>query len=64
MSLKDLKIPDDVEPPSKQLTPFERKRAAATTYEDLVALGYEEGMEFPEAWAKRVWRARNQSILE
>ena len=63
MSIPILKIPAGVEKPSeKVLTPFERKRAAATTYEQLVALGYEEGMEFPEAWAERVWYARQSKL--
>ena len=42
----------------KELTPFERKRSAATTYEELVDLGYNQGMDFPENWAEHVLKAR------
>ena len=60
MSLKNLRISDDTEMSSKkEATPFEQRRAAATTYEELVALGYEEGMDWPEEWAERVINARN-----
>ena len=60
MSLKALHLSDDIEMSSnKEGTPFEQKRKAATTYEELVALGYEEGMDWPEEWAERVINARN-----
>lgn len=42
----------------KKKTPFQRKRAAATTYEELVELGYDEEMDFPESWAEHVLQAR------
>ena len=44
----------------KQPTLFEQKRAAATTYEELVELGYDEGMEHPEVWATHVLFARGE----
>lgn len=60
-----LHIPRDVEVPKdrirKEPTPFERKRAAATTYEELVRLGYEEGMDYPEGWAEHVLYQRRNS---
>ena len=61
MSLKNLKLPSDIQPfiEKKEPTPFEKKRATATTYDELVALGYERGMDFPEEWAERVINARN-----
>lgn len=61
MSLKDLVLDDDVEEfiPHK-VTPFEIKRVAAITYEDLVNLGYAERMNHPELWAMNVFTARNK----
>ena len=65
MSLKHLTLPSDVEKeeeraPKKPLTPFEQRRAAATSYNDLVQLGYDEGMLHPESWAEHVIWARNR----
>ena len=61
MSLKNLKLSDDISLSyKKELTPFEQKRAAATTYEELVKLGYEKDMEFPETWAKHVLDVRQE----
>jgi len=62
MLMSGLTIPKDVQirpdKPKKPPTEFERKRAAATTYEELVRLGYEEGFEFPEGWAEHVIQQR------
>jgi hypothetical protein len=44
----------------KKLTPFEQRRANAHTFEELVALGEDTGMDFPEEWAERVLSARNK----
>ena len=55
MSLKHLRSHANVQERDflpKKLTPFEQKRAAAITYEDLVELGYNEDMDFPESWAE------------
>lgn len=61
MSLKHLKLPDDVERVTpKTLTPFQRKRKEAKTYEELVYLGYAEGFNNPEEWADRVIQARDR----
>ena len=61
MSLESLKLPEDTLLSKKQPTPFEQKRAAANTYEELVELGYESGMVFPKEWAQRVLDARNNN---
>jgi hypothetical protein len=45
----------------KKPTPFEQRRANARTFEELVALGEDTGMEFPEEWAQRVLSARNRN---
>lgn len=51
---------DTLDPPEpKKRTPFEEKRANARTLQELIELGYEEGMEYPEAWAQRVHNARH-----
>ena len=63
MKLNYLKIPKDAQTHKeikKQKTVFEIKRAAAKTYTELVALGYEEEMEFPEAWAEHVLEQRKK----
>ena len=49
---------DTLDPPVKEKTPFEVRRERARTEQELVDLGYEEGMEFPEAWARHVLAAR------
>jgi hypothetical protein len=63
MSLKHLKLDPTIENPEflfkRKKTQFEQRRAAATTYEELVDLGYDEGMKFPEAWAEYVLQARD-----
>ena len=64
MKLSNLLIPRDAstKPPKKKApTPFEIKRAACQTYEELVELGYAEGMEHPEGWATHVWEQRHRS---
>jgi hypothetical protein len=62
MSLKHLAIdPDVIQTFKKELTPFEMEREAAKTYEELVALGYKRGMEFPENWATHVLVGRRKS---
>lgn len=59
MSLKDLILDDDVEEfVLRKPTPFEIKRAAAITYEELVELGYAEHMNHPEIWAEHVLAGR------
>ena len=63
MSLKHLRSHANVQERDflpKKLTPFERKRAAAITYEDLVELGYNEDMDFPESWAEYVLQGREK----
>lgn len=64
MKLNILAVPKDAhvsQPKKKVPTEFERKRAACRTYDELVELGYAEGMEFPEGWAEHVMYQRNNS---
>jgi hypothetical protein len=61
MKLSQLAIPKDVQrhaPRKKEPTPFEIRRAACKTHQDLVDMGYAEGMAHPEAWADHVWTMR------
>ena len=61
MKLSMLNVPADAQispPKKKEPTAFERKRAACQTYEELVQLGYDEGMAHPEGWADHVWHGR------
>lgn len=63
MKLSMLTIPGDARthpPKRKEPTPFERKRAACHTYEELVDLGYAEGMSCPEGWAEHVIAQRER----
>ena len=61
MKLSNLAIPSDAQrgaPKKKQKTPFEIKRAACKTYDELVDLGYEMGFDSPEGWADHVMAQR------
>ena len=64
MSLKHLKSHSTVQEkdylPKRNITPFERKRRAAVTFEELYDLGCTAGMEFPAEWAERVLEARRR----
>lgn len=62
MTIAALRIPSGVGAHAdrvvKNKTAFELKRAGAKTYEELVQVGIDANMHFPEGWAEHVMNQR------